>query len=338
MEGNLPSLVSITQNVIEDGLIQRYVNNFNQEILRVASNSKHRPHGSRVTNRAKNAGQSACEFDEEALAMPPNSKKHCCIPGCKTEAAPKMIRQKRALLKFPLNDPVLLEQWLEAVPRKGRNWVNESSRLCSTHFPQDCINTDTVKKTMKNGTVVEKVRGRVELKPGAVPSIFHLDSKHRSKSVANPTIKRKIHKDYKAVLRTHQRIRLAEALNEILSFSDLLRMTVDPERLLGLDPCWLVRRHDVGGATEAVHFLQMTTDGLAVRGAIVIPRSLQPVIVLGGMKLTQDQVREILLQDKVSSWSPDVVLLVRWVERTNNTGSENASTNEAVKTLQPMRQ
>uniref|UniRef100_A0A8D3DDH7 THAP-type domain-containing protein n=1 Tax=Scophthalmus maximus TaxID=52904 RepID=A0A8D3DDH7_SCOMX len=80
--------------------------------------------------------------------------KYCSVPKCNNESGSGSDR--KSFYKFPLQDPVRLQQWLSNVGRK--NWTpSRHQYICHEHFAPSCF----------------KVRWGIRyLESDAVPTVF----------------------------------------------------------------------------------------------------------------------------------------------------------------------
>ncbi|KAL4647683.1 THAP domain-containing protein 5-like [Arapaima gigas] len=83
--------------------------------------------------------------------------KYCTAPNCRNDSG-QSGSQRRSFYKFPLQDPVRLQQWMKNMGREG--WTpSQHQYLCNEHFTPSCF-------TMRWGTRY--------LSSDAVPTVFNL--------------------------------------------------------------------------------------------------------------------------------------------------------------------
>ena len=88
---------------------------------------------------------------------------HCCVPGCTKEGYREEHGSKVSYFQFP-REKIVKKKWIQAIRRdEGKDFkISDSTKVCSRHF-----RNEDLKKTLA---------GKICLKPGAIPSIFFLDS------------------------------------------------------------------------------------------------------------------------------------------------------------------
>ena len=84
----------------------------------------------------------------------------CVAAGCSNVPSDRV-----SLFRFP-KDKALMSKWEKQVQRTRDRWkVTEHSYLCSDHFTEDCFEVDFSSKF--------GIKKRRQLRPGAIPTIFH---------------------------------------------------------------------------------------------------------------------------------------------------------------------
>ena len=96
--------------------------------------------------------------------------KICVALNCRTGYKGEVKDPNVSLHKFPLNNPLLLNQWLRRIARDG--FVpNENHRICSRHFKDEDVVRNSVDENNSRKRSSDMVKHRF-VKENAVPTIF----------------------------------------------------------------------------------------------------------------------------------------------------------------------
>ena len=72
----------------------------------------------------------------------------------------------------PNNDPSIIAQWVEAIPRRERAFDPDSDQICAAHFASNVITKEPVYILSGGALKIDENRTKTKLVPGAVPTIF----------------------------------------------------------------------------------------------------------------------------------------------------------------------
>ncbi|XP_049432313.1 THAP domain-containing protein 5-like [Epinephelus fuscoguttatus] len=167
--------------------------------------------------------------------------KYCSVPNCKNDSGNGSDR--KSFYKFPLQDPVRLQQWLRNMGRE--NWTpSRHQYICHEHFAPSCF----------------KVRWGIRyLESDAVPTVFQEAEKRKAMDHSERKPKRLRTNSNQSIALSDDRTVAADAveMESTLHTVHLYEITVDPSQQ---GETSLVESSDVG---ESHHSVQTDLNQLA---------------------------------------------------------------------------
>uniref|UniRef100_A0A3B4T6L4 THAP domain-containing protein 5-like n=2 Tax=Seriola dumerili TaxID=41447 RepID=A0A3B4T6L4_SERDU len=159
--------------------------------------------------------------------------KYCSVPNCKNDSGNGSDR--KSFYKFPLQDPVRLQQWLRNMGRE--NWTpSRHQYICHEHFPPSCF----------------KVRWGIRyLESDAVPTVFQEAEKRKATDQSEKTPKRLRADGNQSIMVSGDRTGAVDAVEveSTLHTVHLYEITVDPSQQ---GKASLVEPSDVGESDSSL--------------------------------------------------------------------------------------
>ncbi|XP_040903033.1 THAP domain-containing protein 5-like [Toxotes jaculatrix] len=155
--------------------------------------------------------------------------KYCSVPNCKNDSGNR--NDRKSFYKFPLQDPVRLQQWLRNMGRES--WMpSRHQYICHEHFAPSCF----------------KVRWGIRyLESDAVPTVFQEAEKRKATDHSDRRPKRLRANSNQSMMVSDDRTVAVEAveMESTLHTVHLYEITVDPTQQ---GETSLVESSDVGGS------------------------------------------------------------------------------------------
>ncbi|XP_042342893.1 THAP domain-containing protein 5-like [Plectropomus leopardus] len=160
--------------------------------------------------------------------------KYCSVPNCKNDSGNN--NDRKSFYKFPLQDPVRLQQWLRNMGRE--NWTpSRHQYICHEHFAPSCF----------------KVRWGIRyLESDAVPTVFQQAEKRKAMDRSEKKPKRLRANSNQSAAVSDDRAGAADAveMESALHTVHLYEITVDPSQQ---GETGLLESSDVGESECSLH-------------------------------------------------------------------------------------
>ena len=220
--------------------------------------------------------------------------KNCCALNCRTGYRGEVKDDNISLHKFPLKNPVLLNQWLRRLSRKDFT-PTDNHRLCSKHFHSDDIVRNTVDSNCRRKRTHDVLKC-VYLREGAVPSIFDSTASVSLPSYLSEAPSSQIRKS--TVLSEH-RLKAEndqiQAMNDSLLSQDLVHSLSNIEEHLKSDcACPKGFEHFMVEETLVIASFRLSSGVLNVNVSIAIESSLEFILSIAGTKVNKKAFSHIV--------------------------------------------
>lgn len=229
--------------------------------------------------------------------------RHCCVPACKSNYASSLKSEKpQTTFSFP-KDKSIQDLWLRKIHREDYT-VTKCSAICARHFnPEDVERTETWKDA--EGSIYERELKYPKLKKGAVPQIFP----NQPKYLTTPKVlSRRDPSERKIAHFERQFNDMEERVEEFLN-RDLI--TNYDDFLSNIDKKVSLKKWNYKAVENTMYFYYMNIDhydhcdrnAVKVLSSVRISDSFKMVVCLDGHELSDNDLKWIIPDAKLTRWS-----------------------------------